>query len=113
MKATFDGQDYTLILDKAQGELRRLKEASLETQLKDHWSDQNLDKKVILQLGENNGPDGIELAYTPENAVSWEAIQEVNVTINENAYDFVRQRGEFGTRYNGSDKIMILNGMSR
>ena len=113
MKATFDGQDYMLILEKKTQELQRLRQGKLEAPLTEHWGDKNLGKIVSLELADNNGTDGIELKYLPDDAESWEAIQRVQVKVDERAYRHIRGRGRFGTRYNGSDKIEIMNGDPR
>ena len=110
MKATFDGQDYTLFLSKKTQELQKLQEGKLEAPLTEHWRDKDLGKVVSLELAENKGSDGIELRYLPEGAESWEAIQGVQVKLNGRAYNNVIQYGQFGTRYNGSDKIEIVDG---
>lgn len=109
MRAEFDGLDYFLYLDREEGELENLKSKSLTAQLKKSFSDVDLDKLVILSYGENNGPDGIEFVFFPE--ITWDKLQEARVTINERAYRHIRERGSFGTRYNGSDKIEIFNGL--
>jgi len=113
MKATFDGQDYMLMLDRNKGELQGLRQGKLEAPLTEHWGDKDLGKVVSLELVDNNGSDGIELKYLPEGAESWEAIQRVQVKMNERAYTYVRGRRQFGTRYNGSDKIEIFDGDPR
>lgn len=113
MKATFDGQDYMLMLDKKTREFQGLRQGRLEAPLTEHWEDKDLGKIVSLELADNNGSDGIELEYLPDGAESWEAIQRVQVKMNERAYGYVRERGQFGTRYNGSDKIEIINGDPR
>ncbi|MDP3026341.1 MAG: hypothetical protein Q8N63_01435 [Nanoarchaeota archaeon] len=113
MKATFDGQDYMLMLDKKMDELQRLRKEKLEAPLTEHWGDKDLGKTVSLELADNNGSDGIELKYLPNGAESWEAIQRVQVKLNERAYSHIRGRGQFGTRYNGSDKIEIFDGDPR
>ena len=68
---------------------------------------------VTLEYGENNGPDGIDLKYIPKNPNSWESILEISVKINDRTYNHILERGSFGTRYNGSDKIQIYNGNPR
>ncbi len=113
MKATFDGQDYMLMFDKEKRELKRLRQGKLEAPLTEYWGDKDLGKVVSLELADNNGSDGIELKYLPDGAESWEAIQRVQVRMNERAYSHVETRGQFGTRYNGSDKIEIFNGDPR
>jgi len=113
MKATFDGQDYMLILDRKTQELQGVRQGKLEAPLTEHWGDKDLGKLVSLELADNNGSDGIELKYLPEGAESWEAIQRVQVRINERAYSHVRERGQFGTRYGMGDKIEIFNGDPR
>ena len=113
MKATFDGQDYSLMLDKEEKELQRLKQEKFEAPLVEHWGSKDLGKVVSLELADNTGNDGIELKYLPEDAENWEAIQRVQVKINEKAYNYVNERGRFGTRYGGGDKIEIFNGDPR
>ncbi len=113
MKATFDGQDYMIMLDKEKRELQGLRQGKFEAPLTEHWGDKDLGKVVSLELADNNGSDGIELKYLPDGAESWEAIQRVQVRMNERAYSHVETRGQFGTRYNGSDKIEIFNGDPR
>jgi len=113
MKTTFDGQDYMLMLDKKTQELQELRQRKIESPLTEHWGDKDLGKLVSLELADNNGSDGIELKYLPEDAESWEAIKRVQVKINYRAYDHVIERGQFGTRYNGSDKIQVMNGDPR
>ncbi len=111
MKAMFDGQDYMLMLERRTQELQRLREGKLEAPLKQAWEpDKDLGKVVTLELANTNAIDGIELKYLPEGAESWEAIRRVEVKVNERAYSHVGRHGQFGTRYNGSDKIEIVNG---
>ena len=110
MKATFDGQDYTLILDKEKRELQGLRQEKLEAPLKDHWRDEDLGKVVSLEFADNTGNDGIEVKYLPEGAESWESIKKVQVKMNVGAYRYVESRGQFGTRYGMGDKIEIFNG---
>ena len=113
MKATFDGQDYMLMLAKEKRELQGLRQERLEAPLTEHWGDKDLGKVVSLELADNHGSDGIELKYLPEDAESWEAIQQVQVKMNERAYSHVETRGQFGTRYGMGDKIEIFNGDPR
>tara|TARA_Y100000310_G_scaffold249029_1_gene255037 strand:- start:393 stop:740 length:348 start_codon:yes stop_codon:yes gene_type:complete len=113
MKATFDGEDYMLMLDIETQELQRLRQEKFEAPLTEHWGGEDLDKTVSLEFEDNNGMDGIELKYLPEGVMGWEAIKRVQVKVNERAYNHIRERGQFGTRYNGSDKIEIMNGDPR
>ncbi|HLC80606.1 MAG TPA: hypothetical protein VJG31_02435 [Candidatus Nanoarchaeia archaeon] len=113
MKATFDGQDYLLILDKKTDELTRLRQEKLEALLTKLWEDNDLGKVISLEFADNNGNDGIELKYLPEGAESWEAIRKVQVRVNEWAYNHIRDRGQFGTRYGIGDKIEIFDGDHR
>lgn len=115
MKATFDGQDYMLMLDKKAQELRQLRKGQrLDAQLtSSSFEGEDLGKLVSLEFGQTNATDGIEVNYSPEDPESWEAIKEVRVKINESAYGHIAQRGQFGTRYNGSDKIEIFDGDPR
>ena len=111
MKVIFTGQDYILMLERRTQELQRLRQGKLEAPLKEAWSpDKNLGKVVSLELAETNAIDGIELKYEPKGAESWEVIKRVQVKINGRAYTNVRTHERFGTRYNGSDKIEIVNG---
>lgn len=111
MKAEFDGQDYMLMLERRTQEFQKLRQGKLEAPLKQAWEpDKDLGKVVSLELAENDGMDGIELRHLPEDAESWEAIQRVQVKLNDRAYNHVMQYGQFGTRYNGSDKVEIVNG---
>ncbi len=111
MKAIFNGQDYTLMLERRTQELQRLGQGKLEAPLKQAWEpDKDLGKVVSLELADTDAIDGIELKYLPNSAESWEAIRRVEVKMNERAYSHVRQHGQFGTRYNGSDKIEIVHG---
>ncbi len=110
MKALFDGQDYILMLQRENQELLQLKQGNkLTAKLTRPWGGGDLDKIATLELKENTEIDGIELKYIPENADNWEAIEEVRIRLNNRAYSFIGERGEFGTRYNGSDKIRIVN----
>jgi len=111
MKAIFDGQDYTLMLEKATQELLQLGQGKkLTAKLTRPWGEAEWSKLASLELKENNAIDGIELMYLPEGAENWDVIEQIRVRLNLRAYSFVEQRGEFGTRYNGSDKIRIING---
>jgi len=101
------------MLDKEKSELQGLRQGKLEASLTEHWGDKDLGKIVSLELADNNGSDGIELKYLPDGAESWEAIQIVQVRINERAYSHVETRGRFGTRYGIGDKIEIVNGNPR
>ena len=113
MKATFDGQDYMIMLNKEKSELQGLRQGGLEAPLTEHCGDKDLGKIVSLELADNNGSDGIGLKYLPDGAESWEAIQRVQVRMNERAYNHVEERGQFGTRYGMGDKIEIFNGDPR
>lgn len=68
-------------------------------------------KILTLEVGEVRRSDGIEVNCIPENYASWEEIQEIRVRINEKAQRNIREIGRSGTRYNGSDKIEIINGI--
>ncbi len=113
MKATFDEQDYMLILNKEAEELNQLRRGkTLEASLTQPFDGEDLGKVVSISFSENNAIDGIELKYLPDNAASWGAILTIQVKINNWAYNHVKQRGQFGTRYDGlGNKIEILNGM--
>lgn len=114
MEAEFDGQDYFLFLDKKKKELLEVKKkVKLKTRLTKPFRGVELGKLVTLEYGENNGPDGIDLKYIPKNPNSWESILEISVKINDRTYNHILERGSFGTRYNGSDKIQIYNGNPR
>ncbi len=113
MKAIFDGQDYMLILDRNAEELTRLRQGKLEAHLTEPWEDKNLGKVVSLELADNGGNDGIELKYLPDCARGWEAIKIVQVKVNERTYGYIRERGQFGTRYGIGDKIEIFDGDPR
>ena len=111
MKAIFDGADYSLMLERRTQELRKLRQGKLEAPLQQAFEpDKDLGKVVSLELAENDATDGIELKYLPEGSESWEAIQRIQVKLADRAYNHVMQYGQFGTRYNGSDKIEIING---
>lgn len=111
--AMFDGQDYMLILDKEKGELQQLQQGEkLEAALTEDFGDKDLGKVVSLELADNKGSDGIELTYIPEGT-GWEAIQRVQVKMNERAHAYVSERKSFGTRYGLGDKIEIFNGDPR
>ncbi|MBS3090107.1 hypothetical protein J4461_04515 [Candidatus Pacearchaeota archaeon] len=91
--------------------MQRLREGKLEAPLKKAWElDKYSGKTVSLELTNTDAIDGIELKYLPDNAENWEAIQRVQVKLDNWAYNHVREYGQFGTRYNGSDKIEIMNG---
>ncbi len=113
MKATFDGQDYMLILNRDLEELSQLHLGkTLEASLTQPFDGEDLGKIVSLEFLENDAIDGIELKYLPDGAESWKTIQRVQVKINDRAYSHIEQRGQFGTRYSGlGDKIEILNGI--
>ncbi len=113
MKATFDGQDYMLMLDKKTQELQGLLQEKVEAPLTEHFGGKDLKKIISLELADNNESDGIELKYLPDDFKSWESIQKIQVKINSRAYSHIQERGRFGTRYNGSDKIEIFNGDPR
>ena len=108
MLAIFDGQDYTIVTDISREEINKLTEGRLESDLMHSFSDEKWGKKVVLELGENNGVDGIKLKLFPENS-AWVDVKEIRVEINQKAYRFLLDRGNFGTRYNGSDKIDFIN----
>jgi hypothetical protein len=111
MKAIFDGQDHTIMLERASHELLQLKQGKkLTAKLTRPWGGAEWDKIASLELKENKAIDGIELMYLPEDAENWEVIEQVRVRLNNRAYNFIEERGEFGTRYNGEDKIKIVNG---
>jgi hypothetical protein len=110
MRAEFDGQDYFLFL-ASNTELQKLQQEKIESRLIQAWQpDNDLGKIISLELAENKGMDGIELKHLPDGAKSWEAIQEVQIKINNRAYNHIAQHRQFGTRYNGSDKVEIIIG---
>jgi hypothetical protein len=109
MKSLFDGQDYMLMLEDQ--EMKKLRQSKLEAQLKELFGGADLGKLVTLELGENDGSDGIKLVYLPEDANGWDEIKQVYIKINAWAYKHIEERKEFGTRYNGSDKITIHDGV--
>ncbi len=109
MIATFDKQDYQITLQGADNNILRLPSGKLTATLEEHGSFENLGKVVRLELVENKGTDGIELQYLPEGTGGWNEVEEILVRMNNSAYQKVRERGKFGTRYNGSDKIEILD----
>jgi len=111
MRAEFDGQDYFFYLDRNKQELQNLPIQSLEAELQKPFENCGWDKKAILEFGENNGPDGIQLKHLPEGAETWDEFKEIKVTINARALSYVQERGSFGTRYNFSDKIDIVDGL--
>jgi len=108
MRAIFDGQDYLLLLGKKENELVKLLNTNLEAKLEMALKDEDLDKKVILGVGDND--DGIDLKYFPEEHKGWDDIKEIRVKVNQWAYKHILEYGTFETRYNGSDKIEIMNG---
>ena len=109
MRATFDGQDYLITLEQKSQDFQKLQQEKLEASLTELFTYKNLNKMLSLELTENNAIDGIELKHLPDSAESWEAIQIIQVKVNKRAYNYIRERGQFGTRYNGSDKIEIIN----
>ena len=111
MRAEFDGQDFALYLDLKQRELNKLGAQRLESQLQQPFGGEDLGKLITLEFWENEGPDGIELKYFPKDFGSWEQVEIIRVTMNHRAYRHVKERGSFGTRCNGSDKIEIINGL--
>lgn len=112
MRAEFDGQDYYFYFDKDGQELERVKTQKLEARLQKPFGQGDWNKKATLEFGENNGFDGIKLELLPESADGiWDRAQEVRVIINQRALSYVEERGRFGTRYNGSDKVEIFNGL--
>lgn len=112
MKALITGQDYTLMLKRGARELQRLRKEKLEAPLKQAYDPaRNLGKVVTLELVENRGAEGIELTFLPKDAKSWESIKTIQVKLNHEAYDRVEQDERFGTRYDGSNKIDIVNGL--
>ena len=108
MKATFDGQNYLLILDRATQEFERLQQERLEAPLtKPSWGGgRDLGKVVSLEVAEN---DGIELNYLPGGA-NLETAKVVQVKINEGAYNNIRGIGSVWTRPSDFNKITIING---
>ena len=111
MKAIFSGQDYIIMLDEKTQELQQLQQGKkLEASLEQPYDKKSLKKVISLELASNEAIDGIELKYLPEKAGNWEEIQKVQVKLNNWAHNHVMQRGQFGTRYNSSDKIDIYNG---
>ena len=113
MKATFDGQDYMLMLDRGAEELRQLRSGeTLEAPLTQLFDGEDLGKMVRVEFAATDAIDGIELNYLPNGARSWSEIERVQVKINPRAYGYIEQGGRFGTRYDGlGNKIEILNGM--
>ena len=110
MRVEFDGQDYTFYLDQKENELERVRTQSLEAQLVKPFGQGDWGKRAVLEFGENNGSDGIRLEFFPPEAEGvFDRITEVRVKMNQRAWDYVRERGQFGTRYLGGDKIEIIN----
>ncbi len=111
MQAMFDGQDYFIFLDKRTSDLQSLVAGrKIEAPLMDYRDGSDLGKVVNLEMAENDGSDGIQLRYLPDDSPDFESIKVVDIKFDVRAYHFVQQRGKFGTRYNGSDKIEIVNG---
>ena len=109
MRAEFDGQDYMLFLASNERELQKLQQGKLGAPLTQAWQpDKDLEKVVSLELAENNGIDGIELKHLPDGAENWEAIKRIQIKLNNKAYNHIMQYEQFGTRYNGSDKVEIV-----
>ena len=101
----FDNSDYLIeVLDE---EFLKLRESRLETSLIHAYERTDMGKRVTLEFKENEGTDGIKLIILPKNAQSWEEIQRIQIKIDEEAYQQVRKRGLFGTRYTGGAKIDI------
>lgn len=101
----FENSDY--LIEVLTEEFLGLHESRLETSLRHAYEGTDMGKVVSLELMENEGFDGIELIRLPKNAKSWEEIQRIKVKINNRAYQYVIERGIFGTRYNADAKIDI------
>ncbi len=112
MEAMFDGQDFLLYLDTDEQELGKLRTQELSAPLTEPFGGPDLGKQLTLSYGDNNGPDGIQLRKLPEDSEGiWNSVKEIRITINNWAYQHVQERGQFGTRYDGSNKVEIINGM--
>lgn len=110
MIAVFDGQDYLLMLRKETEELQKLKQGKLEAQLQLAYEpDKDSGKKVTVGLAENNCSDGVELTFVREGKEGWNSIREIRIGLNNRAYANLIEHGQVGTRYNGSDKVEIIN----
>ena len=109
MEASFDGQDYLLVLSKESEELQKLLRTKLETPLKMHFTCEDLGKILTLEFKNNDGPDGIYVKYfhSPENAKGWDKVIEIAVKINEKAYSHIAKNSRFGTRYSSNGVIEI------
>ena len=110
MKATFDGRDYMLLLDRETNELQKLRHGKLESTLMD-LDGNDVGKIVTLEHANNDAIDGILVSYLPENPHNWEAIKQVAVKINQRAHNYIIEQKTFGTRYDAwGDKIEIFDG---
>jgi len=106
MKASFIGQDYLFVLDN--GELRRLRDEQIETQISVSHSGGDLVRKVIFEFGEHDEVDGIKLTHlSEEGKIGWKGIKEVNVKVNQYGYNNLVKYERVGTR-DGDSVIEII-----
>ncbi len=101
----FDNSDY--VVELLNIEFAKLRQSGLEGSLRHAERGIDLGKRVTLKFEENKRTDGIELTPIPKDAWSWEEIREIQIRINERAYERVGERGWFGTRYNADAKVDI------
>jgi len=111
MKATIIGQDYLIVIEKQNKEFAAIERGiRLETLLIDGETGSKLDKRVILETGNNiDNPDGIDFEYLPKRRRGWMDIKDIQIRLSPFALSQIESFGRFGTRYDGSNMIDIYN----
>ncbi len=105
MKARITGQDYFLFFSGTE-EFESVKKGPLKASLQEKGKD--LGKLVTLTFGGTVDFEGIDLFYEPKNPASFDDIKAINVTINDKAYNRVLMEKQFGTRYDGANKVSVV-----
>ena len=108
MKAGMIGPDYIIHLDAKEAEFNKLKSQSLETTLIDADTGKDLGKCVILELGETDNPDGIEVNFEPKKRRGWVDITTIRIMLNKRAGENIEHHRRLGTRYAGSNMIDVF-----
>lgn len=107
MKVIHDYKNYILILDSAERDFVNLPQGKIEAQLiESNGKESKLKKIVSLEIKENNECDGISFDYSPKKR--WNAIKNIDVGINQEAYKKLEEMGEIETRYDGKNSLIIF-----
>jgi hypothetical protein len=116
MIAVYDGQNYTIQLNKAKpAELDELLNKPLETSLYVK-GEQDLEKTVVVQFNKSykiNNPSGIDMTFLPDKAFyrnktsNWNDIMKIQIRLNETGYNTLKNSGSCKTNYEDSKVLEI------